>query len=515
MKQKLQTIKQWLQNHLPTRRRIIQLYASLLFNANLKGFATGRIYAGPLKNMCYPGLHCYSCPGAAASCPLGALQNALSHSNKSTPYFVLGILLLYGLFFGRWICGFLCPFGFLQDLLYKIRTPKLKKGRWSRGLSYLKYVILIALVGVVPLVYALWDFPLPGFCKYICPSGTLGGAVLLLLHPANDKYFGMLGGLFTWKFAVLMAIVIGCIFLYRMFCRFLCPLGAIYGLFNKISFLGVKVDKGACTDCGICVNKCKMDIRHVGDHECISCGDCIADCPTKAISYKGGRFFIDPTPTIPAQEQVADTSISQEAPPAEEAQDAIRGRNRVIRIVSFCLATVLLAGALFYYNCVDRIPIEYGTKVGDVCPVIDLPLIGADTGFTSDGMISAEDTRGKVTFFNFWYTTCVACLQEMPHFSQFASDYREEATVIAVHTYTEDSANWCEDTWPEFMQNLYGESEILYAYDQNNDFCSLFDSDAYPVTVVLDADGVILGIHIGIVSYETLEAYVIGERENT
>ncbi len=97
----------------PGTRRLVQLYAALLYNANLKGFVTGRIYAGPLKAACVPGFNCYSCPGAVAACPLGSLQSALLSSRYKVPYYVLGTLLLFGLVCGRFICGFLCPFGLL------------------------------------------------------------------------------------------------------------------------------------------------------------------------------------------------------------------------------------------------------------------------------------------------------------------------------------------------------------------------------------------------------------------
>ena len=127
---------------IPSKRRLIQLYAALLTNANLKGYVNGQIYQGPVKNVCAPGLNCYSCPAASASCPLGALQNALAASGKRTPYYVFGIILLYGIILGRTICGFLCPFGLIQDLLYKVKTPKLKKNRATKIFSYLKYVIL-------------------------------------------------------------------------------------------------------------------------------------------------------------------------------------------------------------------------------------------------------------------------------------------------------------------------------------------------------------------------------------
>lgn len=277
----------WLKDHLPTRRRIIQLYAALLTNANLKGFATGRIYAGEgavSKYMCVPGLNCYSCPGAVRACPLGSLQNALASSNTRTPVYILGILALFGVLLGRTICGFLCPFGLVQDLLHKIPTPKLKKNRVTR--------VLVVLVVLVSLAYMLRDLPVPGFCKYICPAGTLGGAISLLLHPDNNELFGMLGPLFTWKLALPVSFLVSWVFIYRTFCRFFCPLGAIYGFFNKIALLGVKCVEEKCTHCGLCVSHCKMDIRRVGDHECIQCGACMDVCPTKAIEWKGSKIFL-------------------------------------------------------------------------------------------------------------------------------------------------------------------------------------------------------------------------------
>ena len=257
------------------KRRLIQLYAFLLFNANIKGFVTGDIFTGASKNLCTPGLHCYSCPGAITACPLGALQNALASSGKRTPYYMLGIIMLYGIMLGRWICGFLCPFGLIQDLLFKIRSPKLKKNRVTKVLSYFKYVLLVLFVVVFPIIYAIRNMPLPAFCKYICPSGTIGGAIALLLNPSNSEMFEMLGPLFTWKFILTCSIVVTCVFIFRAFCRFICPLGALYGLFNRFAILGIKVESDKCTDCGLCVSKCKMDISRVGDHECINCGECI------------------------------------------------------------------------------------------------------------------------------------------------------------------------------------------------------------------------------------------------
>ena len=287
MKKFFKKIGAWFARHKPSKRRIVQLYAALLYNANIKGFFNGRIYKGPTKNLCVPGLNCYSCPGAVAACPLGALQNALSASAVRTPTYILGILALFGLMLGRTVCGFLCPVGLGQELLYKIKTPKLKKSRATRVLSYLKYVVLIALAVILPLSFAV-----PGFCEYICPAGTFEGGLGLLLNPANEGLLANLGPLFSWKFTLLVLFIVASVFVFRVFCRFLCPLGAIYGFFSRIALLGVKLDKDKCTDCGLCVSVCKMDIKRVGDHECIHCGACIAVCPAKAISWKGSKLFV-------------------------------------------------------------------------------------------------------------------------------------------------------------------------------------------------------------------------------
>ena len=286
----------------PMTRRLVQLYAALLYNAHLKGFATGKIYTGPVKKLCVPGLNCYSCPGAVGACPLGSLQNAVAASADRPAFYVVGLLLLFGLLLGRVICGFLCPFGLIQELIYKLPTKKLKKNRLTRRLSWLKYGILAVFAIGIPAWFALRRVPLPGFCKFICPAGTLEGAVLLLLHPANDALRALTGPLFAWKLSVLAGILCACVFLYRAFCRFLCPLGALYSLMSRLALLGVRVDPARCTDCGACVRVCKLDIRAVGDRECVHCGDCIGVCPTGAISFRAGKLVLR-GPDLPERRQ--------------------------------------------------------------------------------------------------------------------------------------------------------------------------------------------------------------------
>ena len=266
------------------RRRCIQLVSALLYNASLPGFASGSIFKGQSKGLCVPGLNCYSCPGAVAACPLGALQNALSNLPNKLPLYIVGFLLLVGVGLGRVVCGFLCPFGLIQELLHKIPSPKVKKSRWTARLSWLKYGILAIFVVALPIWYAFAKgLPVPAFCKYICPAGTLeGGLPLVALRP---EYQSIVGALFSWKVLVCIAVLTLCVFCYRTFCRFLCPLGAIYSLFSRVALLAVRVDKSLCNGCGLCVRQCEMDVKQVGDHECIHCGRCVGCCPKKAIYF--------------------------------------------------------------------------------------------------------------------------------------------------------------------------------------------------------------------------------------
>ena len=267
------------------KRRLIQLASALLYNLNLKGFSQVSIYRGKAKGICVPGLNCYSCPGAVGACPLGTLQNALAAMDRKLPFYIVGVLLLTGVTLGRTVCGFLCPFGLIQELLYKIPFPKIRKGRITKSLSCLKYVVLFVFVLLLPPVYkGLTGIPVPTFCKFICPAGTLEGGIPLVL--LDDSLRNLAGRLFGWKLLVLVLILVSACTLYRSFCRFLCPLGAIYSFFAPAAFLGVKIEEEKCTGCDACVRKCPVDVCRVGDRECIQCGECMKVCPEGAIRWK-------------------------------------------------------------------------------------------------------------------------------------------------------------------------------------------------------------------------------------
>ena len=515
------SLKEWIRNHRPTKRRIIQLYAALLTNANLKGFGND-IYKGKAKYACVPGLNCYSCPGAAASCPLGALQNALAGTETKLPYYIFGILILYGFLFGRWICGFLCPFGLIQDLLHKIKTPKIKKNRFTRIASYFKYILLVTLVIILPLIYAFQNFPLPAFCKYICPSGILLGAGGLLSIDSNAGLFSSLGPLFTWKFMLLVIFIVGAVFIYRFFCRFFCPLGALYGLFNKISLLGMDLNKSKCVDCGLCIGACQMDVLKVGDHECISCGRCVNACPTGAITYKGPKILLAPN-------EVGGRPVAKQinVDPCDYPGTPLPKKTKIARLAVGITMAAVLGGALIYYNVIDKIPepsktpppppptvpttatdptaptdeiidAVVGGEVGNICPDFEMTL------YNAEGTVKPSDSKGKITIINFWDRYCSGCVKELQtEFPKVHETYGDQVEMLIVHSYQEYGLNigeYIQETFQDdwgFTHCRDAESEALYTY--------VGGTGVRPLTIILDENGIIQHKILGSIHFEDLQ----------
>ena len=533
----------WWENLRPSKRKLIQLYSALLYNAHLRGFIDGEIFQGKTKAVCVPGFNCYSCPGAVGACPLGSIQNALAYSGHRAGWYVLGIIMIFGLSLGRTICGWLCPLGLIQELLHKIPTPKIKKSGITRALSYLKYVILAVFVVAIPMWYGIrHDLAVPGFCKYICPAGTFEGAIGLLSNPGNASYFAMLKILFTRKFVIMLIIGLASVFCYRSFCRFICPLGAIYGMFNKLALVSVKVDENRCNSCGACVRNCQMDIRHVGDHECINCGRCISSCNQNALSLRAGTHtiiapaggcaddqpdsaqkrskygrtawgaalavlcfalvwfnFLDPS-VRKAEAQTADTQAANAQ--AEDVQTAdaqsADGQATDAQTTDAQAAEAQPAET----QTADTQPTAAGDPYASTAPVgIAIGEQMADfTAELIDGSsFRLSEQRGKVVIINMWATYCGPCVQELPIFQDFLAAHNEDAAMLIIH-----ASDPLEDV-PEFLKKK--EITLPCAIDSMDDYLyglAGASPSILPHTVILNRKGEIVYNQTGSMTKELL-----------
>ncbi|WP_022846633.1 MULTISPECIES: 4Fe-4S binding protein [unclassified Desulfurobacterium] len=256
-------------------RRFYQSITAIISNLAVWNFFSGKLYTGILKAIPFPSMNCYACPASVFSCPIGTLSHLMVMAKF--PFYTLGILGSVSLPFGRWICGWICPFGLLQDMLYKIPTPKV---RMPKKLELIKFAMLLFPVLILP--YFLKKHL---FCM-MCPVGTLeAGLYWVGFHPEIRRLAGML---FSFKVAVMILIVGGAIFTKRPFCRFFCPLGALFSLFNKVSPIRFTHDASLCTRCNHCQDVCPVDHKIYEDPNstsCIRCLNCIRDCKALDIEY--------------------------------------------------------------------------------------------------------------------------------------------------------------------------------------------------------------------------------------
>lgn len=273
------------------KRRIVQLLVTLLTNHYISGFFKGTIYKGRLKHLCHPGFQCYSCPSSNTACPLGALQNSLGTVRESLAQgrvniglYTIGYLGLLGMIFGRLVCGWLCPFGLLQELLHKIPTPKFRLPQWA---NHGRYVFLVVFVIALPLALSLAapsGATYPWYCKLVCPVGTLeAGLPKILAEPAIRDSLGLF---FRLKWVILIGFLFWITVTYRAFCSAGCPLGAIYGLFNRLSLYRLRVDQAKCTTCKACEKACPLGIKvyETPNHaDCIRCLQCLPSCKFDAL----------------------------------------------------------------------------------------------------------------------------------------------------------------------------------------------------------------------------------------
>ena len=248
---------------LSLKRRIVQITAFILCNL-------GFVQALKTGVVC-PFLYCYGCPFAAFACPIGALQQFIVLGRF--PLLTMGSLGVYGMVFGRFLCGWACPFGAFQDVVNNLRG-----GRSSQPSRYwyVKYAVLIL---TLTLSWLTMDTL---FCK-ICPSGSLFASIpfIVLYHQSVT-----IGPYFYIHILTLILTITLTILISRFWCRYLCPLGAVAGVFNRLSLVTIELERDKCTKCLLCLEDCVMGIgrlEDIGSTDCILCGRCVEKCPQKAL----------------------------------------------------------------------------------------------------------------------------------------------------------------------------------------------------------------------------------------
>ena len=262
-------------------RRLVQTTSALFSNSFVASFFVSNINRDGLKGVCVPFLNCYACPSALFSCPIGTLQHFMAL--RTVPFYLLGFLGLVGMTVGRMPCGWICPFGFLQDLMYRIRSPKY---RIPRLLSYLKFLTLLLLVIVIPFETGeVW------FSK-LCPAGTLTAALPWLLWDPVNAATGQPvvqespGMVFYLGLLILAGFLGWFVVSKRPFCRVACPLGAIFSVFNRYSLIRLEVVP-QCDGCNTCEIHCPMDLNVYEDidtMDCIRCLECTRCGHVKVVS---------------------------------------------------------------------------------------------------------------------------------------------------------------------------------------------------------------------------------------
>jgi polyferredoxin len=234
-----------------------------------------------LHTVCSPVFHCYACPLSTFACPIGII--AQFSALHVFPFIAIGLLIAVGALFGSLICGWVCPFGFLQDLVGKIPTPRFDLPKWT---SYLRYVMLIATVLAIP--YFFGEEHVLFVCR-ICPAGALEAALPNMVGQA------VAGKEIIWpnalKLAILILFLIAIFFMRRPWCRLLCPLGAMFSLFNRVSAFFLRFNASECTCCERCHKLCEYGIepeRTPNALRCVRCLECIG-CKPGALTF--GSIF--------------------------------------------------------------------------------------------------------------------------------------------------------------------------------------------------------------------------------
>ena len=220
-------------------------------------------------------LNCQACELAWLGCPIGMLQQYVL--NFRLPLYVFGVLLTFGTALGRAICGWLCPFGLILDTCNKVCTHKYHP---PEKLRYFKYFYLGGVVILALLSGTIF------WCRYLCFGALLGVVPYWLTWQTVSAFWlvyhlGVFAAYFTFSY-----FTHG-----RAWCRYFCPLGAIFSLLNPFSMLKRHYDFKWCTQCDKCKKICPMGLDPTEDNlhsklDCIKCGRCVRECKSDALSIK-------------------------------------------------------------------------------------------------------------------------------------------------------------------------------------------------------------------------------------
>lgn len=260
---------------LTAKRRATQTVAFLAFHSNVFGIAV-------LSKFCLPAMNCEACAVAWLGCPIGMMGSSLTL--HEIPWLVLAMVLGTGLLIGRFLCGWICPMGFFQDLLHKIPSRKFRLPRWA---TYIKYGVL-AFTAIGAAWFIGKDSPY-FYCNF-CP--TAGMQVVLPIAIADGDWARITDN--AVKMLLVLAVLVSGILVSRSFCKVMCPVGALVALTNRINPYRLNLHGETCVGCRTCDKHCPMDLPVMGhrekgarpinrDLECITCLTCQADCPVHAI----------------------------------------------------------------------------------------------------------------------------------------------------------------------------------------------------------------------------------------
>lgn len=216
---------------------------------------------------------------------LGEVVTALTNGNFSFGTLSAQLITIVAVFlitavWGRFFCGYLCSFGALQELFFKIFNQFSHKkfvipDRVDHILGYLKYLV-VAFIAVV-----LWIMTVP-MDTSLSPWGVFG-----MLTSGNLSV--MAAAVYTWGFVLLLVFLIGSLFVKRFFCRYFCPLGALFTIISGKRCYKIRRDESTCTHCGLCEKNCNMGISilkkdTISCGKCIDCMQCITVCPQQCLS---------------------------------------------------------------------------------------------------------------------------------------------------------------------------------------------------------------------------------------